>query len=322
MKEVTLAIDCGFGDVKICINGKFFKEISAIALCPNDQNVQDENFLEYQGKKYYVFNSATKLPSNSQIKVSNFEELKFATPLFIKAIERKYDIKVVKLCLGLSLAMMDYSMDYKQHVADSTGIPFENIYLLPQGLGSKVAYQRYNLDINDTSRINDTRSQNYLGVDIGFNTLDIFQVIDGKISTNVIKGYEKMGIIKIAEKIAAKVKEDHNRLIDIPICKEIISTGIMQWRGNSYDYKDYLRQCVEEYMLDLFQFIENEYSNSIDKMDNILIVGGGAALFKKVNSAPKVQEYLDSKYGYGFLLVPESPEYYNVLGYYAYALSK
>lgn len=323
MKEVILGLDAGFGDIKLCINGKTSKEISAIAVCPNDQNVQDENFIEYLGKRYYVFNAATKLPSASQIRVSNFDELKFATPLFIKAIEKKYDVKIKKLALGLSLAMMDNSLEYKEHVSKQTGIDLDNIFLIPQGLGSKIAYQRHNLDINDTSRINDTRSLNYLGIDIGFNTLDVFQVIDGKVSTNVVKGYEKQGVIKIAEKLAEKVKLDHNRNIDVAISKEIITTGVMTWRGNSYDYNDFLAKAFEEYLIDLFKFIESEFETSIDKMDNILLVGGGAALYKKIiANAPKLNELLDSKYGYNFILVPEVPEYYNVLGYYAYALSK
>lgn len=321
-KEITLALDAGFGDVKICINGKFSKEISAIAQVTADNNISDENYIEYRGKNYYVFNAASKLPSSAQIKVSNFDELKFATPLFIRAIENKYDVKVIKICLGLSLAMMDSSKEYKEYVSEHTGIPMESIYLLPQGLGSKIAYQSYNLDINDKSKINDARSQNYLGIDIGFNTVDVFQVIDGKTSTNIVKGFEKWGIVNIAEKLVEKIKQDTGRVLDIPATKEVITTGVLSYRGNNYDYKSYINSLVEDYILNLFQKIETEYSDSIDKMDNIMLVGGGAALFQKLESSPKLDEYLNKNYGYGFLLNPVNPEFYNVLGYYAYAVNK
>lgn len=322
MKEVTLAIDCGFGDVKICIDGKFHKEISAIAQVNSEDSIQDENFVECNGNKYYVFNPATKLPSSTQISISNFDELKVATPIFIKAIEKNNDIKVNRLCLGLSLVMLDRSLEYKEYVSKITGIKSENIFLLPQGLGSKIAYSRYNLDINDPSKINDVRSMNYLGIDIGFNTVDVFQVIDGKVSTNVVRGFERRGIYLVAQKLSDKIKQDTGRVIDIPTAKEIISTGVMNWRGNIYDYSEYINKISEEYFIDLFKFIESEYASSIDKMDNILLVGGGAALYQKLKQPLELNKFLDTNYGFNFVMSPKSPEFYNVLGYHAYAISK
>jgi hypothetical protein len=72
---------------------------------------------------------------------------------------------------------------------------------------------------------NTIRSSNYLGIDIGFNTVDIFQVINGSLSANTVVGLEKFGICAIANKVIAELKETDNQTIDIQEAKEIITTG-------------------------------------------------------------------------------------------------
>jgi hypothetical protein len=318
MKEVTLALDSGFGDCKLCIDFKYYKETSALAKLESTSILEDENYVELDGSKYYAFVEAAKLPKSKQLSITNYEELKFATPIFIKAIEKKYNVKVVNLCLGLSIAMIEKAEDFKTYVSNKLGLALSNIKLLPQGIGSKVAYQEYNLDLEDAAKKNDHRSQNYICMDIGFNTIDVFQVINGKLSNNAIRGFEGRGLIKVASKLREYIKSTLELDCDLPSIKEIISKGGLSIRGHYYDLSAKIRELVIDYSVDTFKFFEEEFAESIDKMDNILLVGGGAALLKSLGSE-EVQQYLDSKYNTGFMMIPKNPEYYNCLGYYLYA---
>lgn len=314
--RVLLALDNGFGDIKICLDYKYNKKVASIALVDKDTVVTDENALQFGDSQYYVFEDAAKLPASSQLPITNFEELKFATPIFIAALEKEYRTKITDLSLGLSLAMVNRGKEFKTYVSDKTSIDESNIVLLPQGIGSKIAYTEYGLDINNPTKKNDHKSENYLGVDIGFNTLDIFQVINGKISSNATRGIESKGVIQVAMRLREVVKDRIGLDLDVPAIKLILIKGTHTVRGNTTDFSADVDRLVVDYILETLQTIESKFSSSIDKMDNILLVGGGAALVDSRLKSPKVKEYIDSKYGSTFILIPKSPEYYNVLGYY------
>jgi hypothetical protein len=65
--------------------------------------------------------------------------------------------------------------------------------------------------------------------------------------------------------------------------------------------------------------IEEKYATTINKMDNLLLIGGGAQILK--NYQDLIQTELDKHYKEGFLLIPKNhSEFYNVLGYYLIAL--
>lgn len=49
-------------------------------------------------------------------------------------------------------------------------------------------------------------------------------------------------------------------------------------------------------------------------MDNLLFVGGGAALLSKYQSS--IDEVINKYYSGDFIIIPKNPEYYNVVGYY------
>lgn len=319
MKSMTIALDAGFGDVKICIDGEVRKEVSAIAEVQKDELLKDDNIITYRGKHYYVFAPATKLPNQKQVNITNFEELKFATPLFIKAIEAQVGKKVEKICLGLSLVMNSRGLEYKEWVSQECNIDIENVSLLPQGVGCKIAYSAYNLNPSDPSKYQDRLSNNYIGVDIGFNTIDVFQVIAGKLSTNATKGIENSGVVMISKQLQIAIKESHKLDIDISKTKEVLSTSELRIRGKSIDCTELISTLVKEYFLFILKSIESEFSESMDKMDNFILFGGGAALFTKYRNNAEVTNFVNSNYQGNFLIIPVSPEYYNVLGYYVHA---
>jgi len=214
----------------------------------------------------------------------------------------KFNLQPKILVLGLSLGMMEFSADYKSYISETLMIPAENILLVPQGIGSKIYYDQVGLgDLNDIHR-----SNNYIGIDIGYNTIDIFRVIDGSTSASTAEGILNSGITRVAEILNTEM----NLNLRSDIIKNVIQSGKLIIRGESVDYTKEVRDAVRIYVDETVKMIEEKYSASIDLVKNILFVGGGAALIKL--------HYSDGVPGYSpnFILIPkEDSEYYNVLGY-------
>ena len=149
----------------------------------------------------------------------------------------------------------------------------------------------------------------FVGCDIGFNTLDMFLVTDGKTSPNLFEGIEREGVMKIATQVAKKVKELHGRQITLHEAKEIIDTGIYKLRGQKHQFKEYVDEVKRAYLKDLLALIEAKYGNIIDKCDFISLSGGGSTIFKSTDD--------------GFIRVPKTKhEYYNSIGFFGFAVIK
>jgi actin family MreB-like protein len=317
-----VAMDIGFGDVKIYSNRGYSKEITAVARVTGSTIIQDVNYVDYKDKKYYVFKNAAKLPKDLQVDVENYEGLKFITPIIIKAYEKQVKTKIEVLAVGLSLSMAENSADYVNHISEECGIDKSKIFLLPQGVGCKISYDAYNLDFSDTSKFRDLRSNNYIGIDIGYNTVDVFQVIGKNLSSNTVTGLEQYGVVRVLKALQAEIKRKDQLDLDVPTLKEVLSTGGTVYRGKAIDYTEEIGKLVVSYLIDLLSDIESKFSDSINKMDNIILLGGGAALLKIYENNPELIQALNSAYGSGFVLLPANPEYYNVMGYHLYATKK
>ena len=73
-------------------------------------------------------------------------------------------------------------------------------------------------------------------------------------------------------------------------------------------------KCIKEYLEKVIHLIEDNFSYVIDNMDNLLFVGGGAALLSKYQSS--IRPVIDKYYNGDFVIIPKNPEHYNVVGYY------
>lgn len=317
MKNDIIAIDLGFGSTKVCYRqetGKIFYEkfTTAIAKVDSSEHITDSNLFEFNGNKYYMFDKALRLNSDSLMDLMSYEGLREASPIIIRYLLKKYEIDPSMIVLGLSLSMINYSKDYKEYISKELNIDKDRIKLVPQGVGAKVTYEKHSLDpINPTSE--NLVSKNYLGVDIGFNTVDVFKVIDGSVSSQTTEGLEGEGISKASYSLMDTLaKEGIN--ISLQDSKAIITTGKQFYRAQDLDRSEMIQEILLDYIIHLVELVEEKYAESINKMDNILLVGGGAAIIKKYYAG--IEEKLLEYYERGFLIIPEIPEYYNVLGYY------
>ena len=218
------------------------------------------------------------------------------------------------LVSGLSKAQIQFSGHFREAISafdvNECHYEFPKIYIIPQGAGSKLCIDKYGRDFPNPQR-EFTGNSSYIGVDIGFSTLDMFRVVDGKTSASVFEGIEHEGIMKIATKISQLIKEKHNREISLHEAKEILDTGIYKLRSNQYDYKSDIDNIKKEYIINLMKLIETKYGKILDKCDFIFLSGGGSAFF---NSA----KYEDNE-----IRVPKSNyEYYNALGMALFGLER
>ena len=317
--KTILSIDIGYGHTKVVfgtLDGsiiKKFKFQSAIGVTKKNPNVPDTRIYDYKEHSYYVGDNATALPSENRIDIKEYKSLEYYAPLLLhhalKQIDKLPDIVVA----GLSVAQINSSGHFKDaiqnYTIDDKNYTFDTVYILPQGAGSKLTIDKYG--VNFPKEQDEFLGQsNYVGVDIGFNTLDMFLVKDGKTSPALFEGIEREGVMKIATLLAKKVLELHGRTIGLHEAEQILSSGVYKLRGTKHNFKEYNEEVKKEYLKDLLKLIEVKYGKIIDQMDFISVTGGGAALFK-TNTKD------------GFIRIPKANfEYFNSIGQFLFGCNK
>lgn len=307
-----LGIDIGFGDTKVIltdINGtilKKFKFSSTIGVTKSNEYIKDPKIYNYKDKSYYVGNDALSLPSDNLIDIIEYKNLEYFAPLLlayaVKLCETVPDVVVT----GLSKAQIQNSGYFRDALTEfdvnETHFVFKNVFVIPQGAGSKLCIDKYGNDFPNT-QTEFTGKTSYIGVDIGFNTLDMFRVIDGKTSASVFEGIEHEGIMKIASKVAKLIQEKHSRGINLHEAKEILNTNTYKLRGQLFNYQSEIIDIKKDYIKGLLELVEEKYGNILDKCDYIFLSGGGSSIFTSGN-------YMGNT-----ILVPKSNyEYYNSIG--------
>ena len=313
-----LGWDCGYGHNKIITataDGeitKIFKFPTMIGITKKNPHIKDNRIYEYKDHQYYIGEAASHLPSESLIDITDYKNLEYYAPLFLYYVIEQIGFTPDVITTGLSKAQIENSGHFKEALqnfnVNGKDMSFKDIYILPQGAGSKLTIDTYGNNFpHKQTEFNGTST--YVGCDIGANTLDMFLVTDGKTSPNLFEGIEREGVMKIATSVAKKVKEVHGRQITLHEAIEIIDTGIYKLRGTKFQFKDYVDEIKKSYLKDLLALIENKYGNIIDKCDFISLSGGGSTIFKSTED--------------GFIRVPKShQEYYNSIGFLLFSLTK
>jgi hypothetical protein len=316
--KTVLAVDLGYGSTKVCYKQgtrlKYFKKVSAVAEVPSIDHVTDENAFPFNGKQYYLFDTALKLPSTSLIDMMTFDGFKKASPIILRYLIHKLDIEPDLIVIGLSIAQIQHSGVYQRYVADTLQIDVNKILVVPQGAGAKVTYDTYYLEPSKApdERVN-TRSFDYLGLDLGFNTVDAFMVLEGAMSAALSEGFPGEGVVKVADRVVSELgKRDYS--IDVQDAKSIITTGKLHYRGEIVELNTLVSEIIAAYLKDLIQTVEKRYGAQMNKLSNIVLSGGGAQVLMKHKNA--VEEILRKYYTPGFLEISEQGEYCNAIGYY------
>ena len=287
-----LGIDIGFSSVK-CAYGdssskeptKLFKFPSIVGVMEKNEHIKDNRSFDYCDKSYYVGEDALQLPSESLTDIIEYNKLEFFAPLFLAYAIKKIGETPDMIVTGLSKAQITNSGYFKQKllefVVNSIRYKFDPklVYVIPQGAGCKVCADIFGL-LFDGNKTEYANVQNYIGIDGGFNTVDIYRVINGKTSAATFDGIENAGVMRIASKVQNLISEKHNKTITLHEANEIITSGRYKLRSETFDYTEEIQQIKKEYIMEMLNVIESKYGKVLDKCECIYFSGGASRLFK------------------------------------------
>lgn len=315
----VLSIDVGFSSVKFAYSNsdgvtRVGKIVSAIAKFPSNE-FGNTDCIEYNGSYYYVGELALKSPTECLVQLNTYEDLRDIYPVIIKYIQNSLtSVGIISdnIAIGLSISHLPKAGDLLSWVSRECEIPPETLHIFPQGVSSKYTIYKHGLSPNNES--NQGSFRNYIGVDIGFNTVDVFNVINNQCNISSTYGFKDSGIVYICNQVSEELKIKGINL-GIQDLKEYIETGSFQYRGKKVEIRDMVDKLVVPYTISLIKAIEDRSKSAIDKSDRIILTGGGANLIARVLSNEKLKVEINNLYGSDFIVIPEKPEIYNVLGY-------
>jgi len=315
---IKIGMDFGFGDSKIAINqdGKrtWFKETNAITKLGTKNSEakytgEEKNVVEFKDNYYLVGKSALQYNDASVMNIMDYESIKTISPIIAKKYLANKDYANFDLIsFTLSSAFKKYSADYKEYMATELDIPMDKIRIIPQGAGCKIAIDKIGLDPDNPSL--KSGYKNYLIFDIGFNTIDVSNVIDGFLMPEDIKGYEHEGVCLVAEEVVKQFKEVYDLDISVPRARSIIYDRLLKVREKVYDAEEIVEKAIDKYLDHLKMFMEKFYGERMDTIDNIVLFGGGAEVIRSHKAK------WESLFGKGdFVVLPASnAEFFNALG--------
>ena len=317
---LILGCDIGYGDTKVVAGSetgeisKKFKFPSMIGMTKKLENVENDRIKEYDGNFYMIGDDAKHLPSENIIDLTDYKNLEYFGPLLLQfAIDKVNLGQPDVIVTGLSIAQIDNSGYFQEKLSNYTinGEEFVNpkVIVLAQGSGAKVMNDIYGVNF-PVKQEEFSGDKNFVIADIGFNTSDFVLVNNGKTDPNLFRAEEKSGIMKIAAKIAKLIHDRHGRSLSLMEAKQVLNEKVYRLRGQRYDYSAEISEFKKEYLKDLIKFIENSFPSIIDKLDFILLVGGGSTLFSG-DSADK------------FIRIPKTEnEFYNAIGDYLFGVQR
>lgn len=283
-----LAIDLGYSNVKVAYYNEsgalqFDKYISAVAKIDQPMEADDDVMFQL-GLNYYIIGpSALKTSRSNLMKLENFEDLKAVYPIWISYLLKKYGgaEKFDKIVIGLSMAFSDKADELLAHLRNELMIRDENYFMcLPQGLSCKLAYYEKGLDIKDPK--NEPKLKNFIILDGGFLTVDCCAVINSKSSSGSAIGIANTGVIRIAYNIVDYLFKEYQFQISVKEAQNILDNGgIFLRRGTKFDISNKVEEFTKDYLDSVLGILEEKYSEQLDVVDGVLVLGGLAYFFQK-----------------------------------------
>lgn len=315
----ALSIDVGFSSVKFAYSTpegilRVGKIVSAIAKFPSNE-FNNSDCIEYGGNYYLVGELAVKSPTESLIQLNTYEDLRDIYPVIIKYITESLsasNITYDKLVVGLSIAHLSKAEDLIDWISRECNMDKGTIFIYPQGVSSKYTIYKHGMNLDNES--NQGQFKNYIGVDIGFNTVDVYNVINNQCSISSTYGFKDSGIVYICNQVSEELRKGGINL-GIQDLKEYIETGSFQYRGKKIEIRNLVDKLMVPYTINLIRAIEGKSKSAIDKSDRIILTGGGANLISRIMGSDEFRSELEKLYGSDFIIIPRRPELYNVIGY-------
>lgn len=325
---IRIGIDIGFGDVKI-ITGKINttsgpekheKYPLALARITNRsiEGLNDAQ-LEYafENRRYLLGSDA--MVSRNIIPTRDIDFLLEFSPLLVfRALEfaaQAFHLPLqtvctsAEICLGLPLAYykakkndLAYRLKYFEVSGYQINIPSPAIQAQGQGILLDFLF-------DDQSRPNrEWIGSNLLILDIGFNTVDILCVHEGRSSAEWSNMLEGAGICRICRGLDIALKRMGLEFSEQAV-KKVLSRQKTTLYGEEIDLSDTIKDLQVDYADYLYREIRSRFSDILKTTRKLIVAGGGAYY---------VSDVFKEKYPDDFLLIPYQPEFSNARGYFKY----
>lgn len=174
--------------------------------------------------------------------------------------------------------------------------------VFPEGLAAWIDHS-----VSESGEISENLDEALGIIDIGGRTTDIAVVLPGRRIDHARCGSADLGALNVIEEVAIALKNDHNVSIGPDKIEAALRTREVKMWGETRDIGPVIDAAANSVLGAITREINRRLSNAVD-LDKILLVGGGAHLFKGVSKAfPNV-------------FIPKDPEYANARGFAKYLL--
>ncbi|MFH1674918.1 MAG: ParM/StbA family protein [Pseudomonadota bacterium] len=331
--EALIGLDIGFGDVKVIarLNDKkdatdtdpelMFKYPTAIAYTRNGIIGDLARQEEYDfNSRAFVAGSAA-LQCHDLFSTRDIEFLMTYSPLLaykaMADIARTASIPLAdllsankRLCLGIPLAYYPRREELKRRLSaysvSGDAVRFDNIEVRAQSQGILFDYM-----LDEQGRPVDERiNQNVLVLDIGFNTVDVLGVIDGRPNREWSGMLENGGICRICEELKTYLQKELSFSLSEQVVKEVLQKGRVSLYGADRDLSTPVRRANEAYSDWLGREVNSRWDDFLKRADKLIIAGGGAYYVNE----------LQDRYPREFVFIPDDPEYSNARGFLKFGM--
>ena len=330
--RVCIGLDVGFGDVKVVAcppircrgagppGTRRAKFPSAIAYARRgiigDLGEEDSKYL-YNGREFVVGTPALSSPDVFSTRDIDFL-LSYAPLLAYVAVgevsPEGLPEEGMELCVGMPLAHFHTRKAQLAEVlrevrVSGRTVSFNSVDVRAQGQGILFDFV---LDDEGRPRI-DRLDLNLLVLDIGFNTVDVLGVVEGRPSREWSDMIERGGISRICEQLGYYLKGEHGFDLSEQSLKDVLQKREIKLYGAKKDLSGPIRSLCEEYTEWLLAEVRSRWEGFLRKADGLIVAGGGAHY---------VGGLFRDRYPGSFVYVPHEPEYANARGFYKYLRGK
>lgn len=301
---MKIAIDVGYGDVKVQAGDELFKFTNAISFVSNStvNYESDLGVFKYNGDEYLIGDEAL---SRKPFITRDFSYLmEFAPLLVYKALKMANATSGddIHLITGLSLKDWDKKVQFGNALTsifvndELFKIKPQNIKLVPQGKGVYLDYK----STHDLAAEDDFVAV----VDIGFNTFDFLVFKNGK----TVKEYNYAntnGVNAIVTEISKVLNREFPVSFSEQEVKEFLNTKQIRMGSKIHDISSIVQKEVSRYCRLIKNEIQSKNPELLHRVHKVIISGGGAHILSTNNIQMfEHQDYCNSPH-----------EFANVRGY-------
>lgn len=202
---------------------------------------------------------------------------------------------------GELIQRKDASIRTRVESVDKSAMP--NIVshaVFPEGLAAWVDYA-----IGDDGQVRVDMGETVGVIDIGGRTTDVAVVLPGKRIDHARCGSADIGALNVVEEVRVALLRSKNVEIPAGAIEQALRTRNLRMWGKKVDIGAEIDAAVAQVMDAVMREVNRRLGSAVD-VDRILMVGGGAYLFREVATR------------YPNVTIPEAPEFANARGFAKY----